>query len=77
MGGREALLQLRSRPLEEVRGVLTSLAGVGPKVADCVALFSLDQRGSIPVDTHVWQVGLHTSVHIRWLSSIHPPFAQL
>lgn len=69
MGGREALLQLRSRPLEEVRDVLTSLAGVGPKVADCVALFSLDQRGSIPVDTHVWQVGSHTARHRWWLVS--------
>lgn len=56
LGGREALVKLRQAPLEEVRAVLTSLTGVGPKVADCVALFSLDQRGSIPVDTHVWQV---------------------
>ena len=26
------------------------------KVADCVALFSLDQSGAIPVDTHVWDI---------------------
>lgn len=38
--------------------------GIGPKVAACVALFSLDKHEAIPVDTHVWQVcvdvwGLH------------------
>jgi N-glycosylase/DNA lyase len=30
--------------------------GVGRKVADCVALFSLDQLGVVPVDTHVLQI---------------------
>jgi len=30
--------------------------GVGRKVADCVALFSLDQTSAIPVDTHVWNI---------------------
>jgi N-glycosylase/DNA lyase len=29
---------------------------VGPKVADCICLMSLDKTGAIPVDTHVWQV---------------------
>ena len=41
---------------EAVRASLCELAGVGPKVADCVALFSLDQAGAIPVDTHVWDI---------------------
>lgn len=27
-----------------------------PQVADCVALFSLDQTASIPVDVHVWRI---------------------
>lgn len=35
---------------------LTTLPGVGPKVAACVALFSLDKRDCVPVDTHVWQL---------------------
>lgn len=34
------------------------LTGVGPKVADCVALFSLDQTGCVPVDTHVIQIAI-------------------
>eukprot|EP00962_Isochrysis_galbana_P051716 scaffold23168_cov125-Isochrysis_galbana.AAC.3 len=39
-----------------VRSELCGLMGVGPKVADCVALFSLDQADAIPVDTHVWTI---------------------
>merc|ERR1740130_1842987 len=30
--------------------------GVGRKVADCVALFSLDVTNALPVDTHVWRI---------------------
>jgi len=39
-----------------VQRALLALPGVGPKVADCVALFSLDQAGAVPVDTHVWAI---------------------
>ncbi|KAF2109344.1 DNA glycosylase [Lophiotrema nucula] len=35
---------------------LLFLSGVGPKVADCVALFGLGWSESVPVDTHVWQI---------------------
>ncbi|KAG2799751.1 hypothetical protein PC111_g20286 [Phytophthora cactorum] len=35
---------------------LMVFAGVGRKVADCVALFSLEKLEAIPVDTHVWQI---------------------
>ena len=42
--------------LSAVRQELCSLRGVRPKMADCVALFSLDQHGCIPVDTHVWEI---------------------
>uniref|UniRef100_A0A251S733 Putative DNA glycosylase, Helix-turn-helix, base-excision DNA repair n=1 Tax=Helianthus annuus TaxID=4232 RepID=A0A251S733_HELAN len=35
---------------------LTSLPGVGPNVAACIALFSLDQHHVVPVDTHVWKI---------------------
>jgi len=46
----------RSEDPEEVRQELCTLRGVGPKVADCVALFSLDQCEAVPVDTHVWDI---------------------
>lgn len=55
-GGYEWLASLRERDLHEVVDSLCTLPGVGPKVAACVALFSLDQHHAIPVDTHVWQV---------------------
>ncbi|CAO0791717.1 unnamed protein product [Mucor circinelloides] len=49
---------LRDVPYEEAKSALMTLQGVGPKVADCVCLMSLDQTESIPVDTHVWQIAL-------------------
>lgn len=42
-------------PLEEARRWLLALAGVGPKTAACVLLFSLG-RPALPVDTHVHRV---------------------
>ena len=50
------LHSLRTRPRDEVLSALLELDGVGPKVADCVALFSLDQVDAIPIDTHVWRI---------------------
>ncbi len=35
---------------------LQQLPGVGRKVADCVALFSLDQTAAVPVDVHVYDI---------------------
>lgn len=55
-GGAEWLASLRGLELKEVIEALCSLPGVGPKVAACIALFSLDQHHAIPVDTHVWQI---------------------
>ncbi|XP_027354810.1 N-glycosylase/DNA lyase OGG1 isoform X2 [Abrus precatorius] len=55
-GGEEWLRSLRKLDLEDVISALSTLPGVGPKVAACIALFSLDQHHAIPVDTHVWQI---------------------
>ena len=55
-GGVEWLASLRDLDLQMAIDALSTLPGVGPKVAACVALFSLDQHHAIPVDTHVWQV---------------------
>ncbi|GFP89834.1 n-glycosylase/dna lyase ogg1 [Phtheirospermum japonicum] len=55
-GGIEWLSSLRKLDLQEAIGGLSTLPGVGPKVAACIALFALDQHHAIPVDTHVWQI---------------------
>src|SRR3990170_3334416 len=41
--------------LEEAKGWLRSLPGVGPKTAACVLMFALG-RPALPVDTHVQRV---------------------
>ncbi|KAF9364829.1 8-oxoguanine glycosylase ogg1 [Mortierella sp. NVP85] len=56
--GEEWLMGLRKLPYEEAHNALLTLQGVGPKVADCVCLMSLDKRNVIPVDTHVWQIAV-------------------
>jgi N-glycosylase/DNA lyase len=48
--------ELATRDYATVRTELTRLDGVGPKIADCVALFSMAKDGAVPVDTHVWQL---------------------
>ena len=53
-GGESWIRGLREKPLTEVRSELITLKGVGRKVADCVALFSMDCPETIPVDTHVF-----------------------
>jgi N-glycosylase/DNA lyase len=46
----------KSESRQQVAEFLIQFPGIGRKVADCIALFSLDQLDSIPVDTHVWQI---------------------
>lgn len=50
------LSNLYDMPYHECRTELLNLSGVGPKVADCIALFSCGKNDVIPVDTHVLQI---------------------
>jgi N-glycosylase/DNA lyase len=50
--GKVDLMPLREDSYEVALETLTSLAGVGDKVANCVLLFSLDKSEAFPVD--VW-----------------------
>ncbi|MGC4046692.1 MAG: DNA glycosylase [Armatimonas sp.] len=52
----DTLTTLRGKPLEEIQTVLTAHNGIGRKIADCIALFSLDADSAVPVDTHIWQI---------------------
>lgn len=46
---------LKSASYDEAMRELLAIPGVGPKLADCIALFALDHTEAVPVDTHVWQ----------------------
>jgi N-glycosylase/DNA lyase len=51
------LLSLRDVSFQEARKQLAAIRGVGPKIADCVCLFALNKDESVPVDTHIRQIG--------------------
>lgn len=50
------LNMLRQSAYKEAHSSLLKFIGVGPKVADCVCLMSLDKHDVVPVDTHVWTI---------------------
>ena len=53
--GRPSLSKLKYLNDEECEEFLSSLPGVGKKVARCVMLYSLDRK-VFPVDTHCWRI---------------------
>lgn len=55
-GGEDYLYSLRGKDASAVQQELLDFSGIGRKVADCVALFSLDQCEAIPVDVHVQHI---------------------
>ena len=55
--GDDDLSRLAALPLEQARAELCALPGVGRKTAACVLLFSYG-RPDVPVDTHVYRVGV-------------------
>lgn len=44
---------LREAPYAQAKERLMRYKGIGPKIADCVCLFSLDKPEAFPVDTHI------------------------
>ena len=46
---------LKSSTYETAHQELCQFPGVGPKLADCIALFGLDHGEAVPIDTHIWQ----------------------
>jgi len=54
-GGDAYVWSLQDAEYEEARDELISLPSVGPKLADCIALFGLGFGESVPVDTHIWK----------------------
>jgi N-glycosylase/DNA lyase len=67
LGGDGYLASLRDSATHtdsEVRARLCEFQGVGCKVADCVALFSLDRRNVVPVDVHVAAFARRDYAHV-------------
>ncbi|KAI5621949.1 N-glycosylase/DNA lyase [Silurus asotus] len=56
--GPKWLHTLRNASFMQAREALLTLPGVGPKVADCVCLMSLDKCEAVPIDTHVLQIAV-------------------
>lgn len=52
----ESAAEYAALSTEKLRGKLLSLPGVGPKVADCIALFAYHRTESFPVDTWIEKV---------------------
>ncbi|QPG76614.1 hypothetical protein FOA43_004006 [Brettanomyces nanus] len=48
--------KLRDKTSIECQQFLLQFPGVGPKVADCVALMSLNKHQVVPIDTHFYQI---------------------
>jgi N-glycosylase/DNA lyase len=70
-GGRSYLLQLRTKSYDEAKSALLKFTGVGPKVADCILLMSLDQPAAIPVDTHMFQIAANKYLpHLKGYKSV-------
>jgi N-glycosylase/DNA lyase len=51
--------ELRKLNTQDARQRLMELDGVGPKIADCVLLFSLNKQDAFPVDTWILKVLKH------------------
>ncbi|KAI8999831.1 DNA glycosylase [Gaertneriomyces semiglobifer] len=61
--GLEWLYALRNLDYGEAKAQLLQLSGVGPKIADCILLMSLNHTSAVPVDTHVYQIALRDYAH--------------
>jgi len=64
-GGESWLFNHRSMTYIDARKSLLQLSGVGPKVADCILLMSMDQPGAVPVDTHMFNIAKQYLPHLN------------
>lgn len=58
------LHSLKRKPYDEARRLLMELPGVGPKVADCVCLFSLEKLESFPIDSWIRRIVARFYPHV-------------
>jgi N-glycosylase/DNA lyase len=68
---------LKSRSFDEARSELMTLPGIGPKLADCIALYGLGFDESTPFDTHLWNaVTSRYLPHLKGQSLTHRRYAE-
>lgn len=77
MSAEEVLEGWRGLSRTEVAKKLVKFAGIGRKVAGCIALFSLDQLGEVPCDTHIWQIAAREMPDIRQKSLTNRVYDQI
>jgi N-glycosylase/DNA lyase len=65
-----SLLYLKEIPCDDARQALTALEGIGPKIADCILLFSLDHGSAFPLDRWVLRAMKSYFPSVRFLSSV-------
>lgn len=58
-GGLSWYQHLTNLPYDDCHSELMTVTGIGPKVADCICLMSLNHLCAIPGDTHVFQIAKH------------------
>ena len=56
LGGPDSIVKLRGSEIEAARSFLLGFKGIGRKVGDCIALFSLDFPSVVPCDVHVLNI---------------------
>jgi N-glycosylase/DNA lyase len=54
-GGDDWIFSLKQATYDQAFEALMGVSGIGPKLADCICLYSLDHTEAVPVDTHVYQ----------------------
>ncbi len=64
------LEHLKTIPCDEAREALTGLEGIGPKIADCILLFSLDHGSAFPVDRWVLRALKQHFPGVRFLQAV-------
>lgn len=71
-GGLKWFQEVRDMSYEAAHAELISLTGIGPKVADCICLMSLNKMSAVPVDTHIIQIAKHYLPEVANIKSMTP-----